>query len=52
MLSFSVFEVLLFEGRLVLGPAQRDTGSESVKLLVKNQRNIQLLLKLVEKWLT
>ena len=52
MFSFSAFEILLFESRLVLGPAQLGTGSKSVKLSVKNQRNVQLLLKLVEKWFT
>ena len=31
--TLTVFEILLFEGRLVLGPAQRVAGSERVKIL-------------------
>ena len=42
---------MMSEGRSVLSPAQRGTGSESVKVSVKNQNNIGNLLKLLEKWL-
>ena len=48
----NVFEILLSEGRSVLWPAQRGTGSERVKVSVKSQKNIDNLLKLLEKWLT
>ena len=46
---FTVFEILLFEGRSALSPAQSSTGSEKVKVSVKNQKNIRILLKLFEK---
>ena len=49
MFTLTVFEILLFEGRSVLGPAQRVPGSERVKFSVKIQKNIQLLLELLEK---
>ena len=32
----TVFEILLFEGRLVLSPAQRGTGNERVKYLLSD----------------
>ena len=51
MFTPTVFEILLSEGRSVISPAQRGTGSESVKVSVKKQKNIQNLLKLLEKWL-
>ena len=43
--TVTVFEILLFEGRSVLSPAQRGTGSEKVKVSVKNQKNIWIFLK-------
>ena len=48
--TFTVFEILLFLGRSVLRPAQWLTGSERVKISVKNIHiYIQLLLELLEK---
>ena len=52
MFALTVFEILLFEGKSVLSPAQRETGSEGVKVSVKNQKNIWNLLEMLEKWLT
>ena len=53
MFTLTVFQILLLEGRLVFAPAQRDTGSERVKFSVKKkQENVQLLSKLLAKWLT
>ena len=49
MFIHGVFEILMSEGRLVLSPAQWGTGSEKVKVSVKNQKVIQSLLKLLEK---
>ena len=49
MFTRGVFEILMSEGRLVLSPAQWGTGSEKVKVSVKNQKVIQNLLKLLEK---
>ena len=49
MFTLNVFEILMSEGRLVLSPALRGTGSERVKVSVKNQKNIRNLLKLLEK---
>ena len=46
-----VFEILLFKGKLVLSLFQQGTGSEMVKVLVKNQKHIRTL-KLLEKSLT
>ena len=45
-------EILLFQSRLVLWFEQWVTGRERVKLSVKNQRKVRLLLKLVKKWLS
>ena len=51
--TLSVFEILLFQGRLVLSPTQQGTGSVRLKVSVKNQKHIQILLKLLEKnWIT
>ena len=36
----------------ILSLAQWSTGSERVKVSVKNQNNIRILLKWIEKWLT
>ena len=47
--TFTAFEILLFEGRSVVSPAQRGTWNERVKVSVKNQKNIWILLKLLEK---
>ena len=47
MFTLTVFEILLFEGRSVMSPAQRGTGNE--KFLVKNQKNIGFLLKLFKR---
>ena len=52
MFTLTVFEILLFECRSVLWPAQWGAESESVKISVKKQKNVGLLLKLLEKWLT
>ena len=38
MFTPTVFEILISEGRAVLSPAERGTGSERVKVLVKNQK--------------
>ena len=45
------FEILLFVGRTVLSPSQQGTVCERVKVSVKNQKNIRILLKLLDKWL-
>ena len=47
----TVFEILLFEGRLVLSHIQRGIESARVKISVKNRKTIWLFLKLLEKWL-
>ena len=47
--TLAVFEILLFVSRTVLSPAQRGTGSERVKVLAKSQKNIPILIKLLEK---
>ena len=52
MFTLTVFEILLSKGRPVLWPAQWGSGSEKIKVSVKNQKNIENLLKLLEKWLT
>ena len=52
MFTFTTFEIFLFGGRLVLSAAQWGTESERLKISVKNQKTIWLLLKLLEKWLT
>ena len=49
MFAFTVFEFLLFENRSVLSLAQRGTGSERVKVSVKNKANVLMLLKLLGK---
>ena len=51
MFTLTVFEILLFKGKLVLSLFQQGTGSEMVKVLVKNQKHIRTL-KLLEKSLT
>ena len=52
MFTPSVSEILMYEGRSVLTPAQRGTRNERVKVSVKKQKNILNLLKLPEKYLT
>ena len=52
MFTITAFEKLLLEVRLLLSPAQWSTGSEKVKFSMKKLKNIRLLLKLLEKWLT
>ena len=52
MFTPTVFKILMSKSRPVLSPTQRDTGNEIVKVSVKNQKNIQNLLKLLEKGLT
>ena len=52
MFTVTVFEILLFEGRSALWPAHRVTGSKRVKISVKNQKKVGLLLELFEKWLS
>ena len=51
MFTTTVFEMLLFVDKTVLSPTQRDTGSERVNVPTKNQKNLRILLKLLEKWL-
>ena len=52
MFSLTVFEILLFERRLVLCSTQRVTGSKRIKILVKNQKSVQRLLEMLEKILS
>ena len=52
MFTPTVFEILLFEGRSVLRLAQQVSGSERVKFSVENQKNVRLLLELLDKWLS
>ena len=52
MFTITAFEKLLLEVRLLLSPDQWGTGSEKVKFSMKKLKNIRLLLKLLEKWLT
>ena len=52
MFTLIAREILLFESRSALSPAQRGTGSERVEVSVKILKNIRILLKLLEKWLT
>ena len=52
MFSPTIFEILLSEGKSIISPAQRDTGSKRVNVSVKNQSNIGNLLKFLERWLT
>ena len=47
MLTFTVFDILLFECRSVSGIAQRVPGSQNVKFSVKNQKKGRLLLELL-----
>ena len=48
MFALTVFEILLSEGKSVLSTAQWGTGSEGVKVSVKNQKNIPNLLEMLE----
>ena len=38
MFILTIFEILLFEGRLVLWPAQQVAGRKKIEFSVKNQR--------------
>ena len=49
LFTLIVFDILFFEGRLVLAPAQRFKGSERVKFSMKNQKIGRLLPKLLQK---
>ena len=49
MFTLTVLKLLLFERRSVLASAQRGAGSKMVNFSVKNQENIWLLLKLLER---
>ena len=49
MFSCTVFKILLFEGWSVLGTVQEVSGNEKIKFPVKNQKNVRLLLELLEK---
>ena len=49
MFALTVFEILLSGGKSVLSPAQRGTGSEGVKVSMKNQKNIRNLLEMLQK---
>ena len=51
MFTFTVFDTLLFESRSVLSHAQQATGTKRVKVSVRNQKSIPILMKLLEKWL-
>ena len=43
MFALAVFEILLFEGKSVLCPAQRVAGSERVKKKVYNNKEIMFI---------
>ena len=49
MFTVTVLDILLLQGRSVLGPAQCIAESERVIFLVKNQKDVRLLLKVLEK---
>ena len=49
MFTLTGFEILLFVGRTVLSPSQQGTVCERVKVSVKNQKNIRILLQLLDK---
>ena len=49
LFTLTVFEILLFEDRSLLAPAQGSTTSEMVKFSMKNQKNELFLLKLLQK---
>ena len=49
MFTLTVFDILLLERRSVLSPSQRVTERERIKISVKDQKNVQRLLKLLEK---
>ena len=52
MFTLTIFEIFLFEAKLVLYHTQCGTGSKRVKISVKYQTTLQLLLKLLGKLLT
>lgn len=45
---FTLFKILLLEGTWVLLPTKWVTRNETIKFFVKNQKNVQFLLKLLE----
>ena len=49
MFTLTAFDILLLKGKLVSSTAQRGTGSEWIEVSVKKQKNILILLKLLEK---
>ena len=49
MFTITVLDILLLQGRSVLGPAQCIAESERVIFLVKNQKDVRLLLEVLEK---
>ena len=49
MFTLTVFEILLFKSRLVFSPAQQGTGSERVKVSVKNQKKYSYFVKITWK---
>ena len=49
LLALIVFNMFLFKGRLVLGIVQQLPGRERVESSVKNQKNVTVLLHLIEK---
>ena len=51
MFTVIIFKILLFKDRSKLSSAQWAGGNKRVKVLVKNEKNIRILLKLFEKWL-
>ena len=49
--TLTIFQILLLGGKLVLVASLLGTGNEKVKFSAKNQKNIRLLLQLLENWL-
>ena len=49
MFTVTVFKILLFKDRSKLSSAKWAGGNKGVKVLVKNEKNIRILLKLFEK---
>ena len=49
--TLTIFQILLFGGKLVLVASLLGTGNEKVKFSAQNQKNIRLLLQLLENWL-
>ena len=49
---FTLFEVLMSEGRSVLSESQQGTENKMVQASVKKQKNVLNLLKVIPKWLS